>query len=195
MFGDSAGGGRDYTAKLKRLHQVSAKSHTQPQTTSHDHSSSLANSTSPGPGRSPDDVSLVLRWNRVRTMLAALASATLWLLTPVPDTVVCWAGGRDREVGPPAETSSSTSISRRRTFSKLRRFSSTAWASWRSLLLTHRVTQNLPLQPRLTATLLSTYRIQNTKSLLSMNNRNLPYVCIKDTSKITHSIIYKHKYT
>ena len=25
--------------------------------------------------------------------------------------------------------------------------------------------------------------------------RNLPYDCIKDTSKITHSIIHEHKYT
>ena len=39
-------------------------------------------------------------------------------------------------------------------------------------------------------------RIQNTESLLSVNkHRNLPYDCIKDTSKITHSIIHKNKYT
>ena len=37
--------------------------------------------------------------------------------------------------------------------------------------------------------------IQNTKSLLSMNSRNVPYDCIKDISKITHSIIHEHKYT
>ena len=36
---------------------------------------------------------------------------------------------------------------------------------------------------------------QNTESLLSMNNRNLPYDCINDTSKITQSIIHEHKYT
>ena len=36
-------------------------------------------------------------------------------------------------------------------------------------------------------------RIQNTEILLSMNNRNLPYDCTKDTSKITHSIIHKYK--
>ena len=34
-----------------------------------------------------------------------------------------------------------------------------------------------------------------TESLVSMNNRNLPYDCIKDTSKITRSIIHEHKYT
>ena len=28
-----------------------------------------------------------------------------------------------------------------------------------------------------------------------MNNRNLPYNCIKDSSKITHSIIHENKYT
>ena len=30
--------------------------------------------------------------------------------------------------------------------------------------------------------------IQNTESVLSMNNRNLPYDCMKGTSKVTHSI-------
>ena len=37
---------------------------------------------------------------------------------------------------------------------------------------------------------------QNTESLLSVSKHgNLPYDCIKDTSKITLSIIHKHKYT
>ena len=36
--------------------------------------------------------------------------------------------------------------------------------------------------------------LQNTESLLSINNRNLPYDCIQDTSKITHGIIHEHKY-
>ena len=37
---------------------------------------------------------------------------------------------------------------------------------------------------------------QNTESLLSMNNIEiLPYDCIKDTSKIAHSIIiHEHEY-
>ena len=35
-----------------------------------------------------------------------------------------------------------------------------------------------------------TLQIQNTEILLSMNNRNLPYDCIKDTSNITHGIIH-----
>ena len=40
--------------------------------------------------------------------------------------------------------------------------------------------------------------LQNTEMLLSMNNieicRTTAYDCIKDTSKITHSIIHEHKY-
>ena len=38
---------------------------------------------------------------------------------------------------------------------------------------------------------------RNTESLLSMNNMDvcLNYDCIKETSKITHGIIHKHKYT
>ena len=36
--------------------------------------------------------------------------------------------------------------------------------------------------------------VTDTEFLLSMNNRNLPYDCIKDTSKITQSIIHEHKY-
>ena len=37
--------------------------------------------------------------------------------------------------------------------------------------------------------------IENTQSLLSMNNRHLPYHCIKETSKRTHGIIDEHKHT
>ena len=37
------------------------------------------------------------------------------------------------------------------------------------------------------------YRIQNIESLLSMNN--IEMCLVKDTSKITHSIIHEHKYT